>query len=944
LPAPPASAEVFDRVIFASGADGWDVTFHPTNQNYAFFSHHRGRVFGCLYRLDPDGNGPIEQGDGCFSNGAYTLDIGGLVGQKSSAWVTADGSTAYIPRNHESGNGLFIAKVDISDPDPTNWTLGQQLVSFSAAMQYNSNSIMVNDVLWAVSASGILKYDTTTQQASTVSIGIMDTNAPVYSAGGKIWSVTSDGHLACVDPSNDQLCSYGSFTNGLGASLGTAVVGAGWENLAEYRNTDGSFGGFCSNTACVNANGAADTNMVNPLAGYDSGSYFARYGLFHVTDQHLLIRHQPLNEVQTYTCWDYTTQALCAVSKFTQSSTNSDPGKAYNVVQDRWNSNCLWTNSDDRIIGAWDIAHTGTRGFGTTSGECDLTLVSTTPTLAYDAQGGSGAPGNQTGNPASNVTVSTTEPTRDGYTFQGWNTQADGNGTSYSGGDTYTLPNSGTDTLYAQWQINTVTLAYDPQGGTGEPADQTGDAGSDVTVSSTVPTRDGYTFEGWNTQADGNGTSYSGGDSYTLPNSGTDTLYAQWQINTVTLEYDPQGGIGEPADQTDDAGSNVTVSTTEPTRDGYTFEGWNTQADGNGTNYSGGDPYTLPSSGVDTLYAQWTTVVTAPETVTLTYDAQGGTGAPDDQTGDAASDVTVSSTVPTRDGYTFTGWNTQADGNGTSYSGGDTYTLPNSGTDTLYAQWQINTVTLTYDPQGGTGEPADQTGDAASDVTVSSTEPTRDGYTFTGWNTTAGGSGTDYSGGDTYTLPNSGTDTLYAQWAFNDVSVTLTGDPGSDATVPTTVPTRDGYTFKGWNTAEDGSGTNYSGGDAYTLPNSGTVTLYAQWEINTVTLAYDPRGGTGEPADQSGDAGSDVTVSSSEPTRNGYTFVKWNTIADGSGMDCVGGDIATLPSSGTLTLYAQWASVATTGAETPTPVPVLPALLLLLTSVLLAALGIRRLV
>jgi uncharacterized repeat protein (TIGR02543 family) len=347
----------------------------------------------------------------------------------------------------------------------------------------------------------------------------------------------------------------------------------------------------------------------------------------------------------------------------------------------------------------------------------------------------------------------------------------------------------------------------------------------------------------------------------------------------------------------------------------------------------------LPNSGTDTLYAQWQI-----NTVTLAYDPQGGTGEPADQTGDAASDVTVSSTVPTRDGHTFEGWNTQADGNGTSYSGGDTYTLPNSDTDTLYAQWQINTVTLAYDPQGGTGEPADQTGDAGSDVTVSTTEPTRDGYTFTGWSTTAGGSGTDYSGGDTYTLPNSGTDTLYAQWEFNDVSVTLTGDPGSDATVPTTVPTRDGYTFKGWNTAEDGSGTNYSGGDTYTLPNSGTVTLYAQWEINTVTLIYDPQGGTAEPGDQAGDAGSDVTVSSTVPTRDGYTFTGWNTAANGTGMDCVGGDIATLPSSGTLTLYAQWASVATTGAETPKSVPVLPALLLLLTSMLLVVLGMRRLV
>ena len=151
-------------------------------------------------------------------------------------------------------------------------------------------------------------------------------------------------------------------------------------------------------------------------------------------------------------------------------------------------------------------------------------------------------------------------------------------------------------------------------------------------------------------------------------------------------------------------------------------------------------------------------------TVTLTYDPQGGTGQPGNQTGNAASNVTVSTTAPTRAGYTFTGWDTVANGSGTDYAGGATYTLPNNGTATLYAQWQINTVTLTYDPQGGTGQPGNQTGNAASNVTVSTTAPTRDGYTFVKWNTAADGSGTDYAGGATYTLPNSGTDTLYAQW------------------------------------------------------------------------------------------------------------------------------------------------------------------------------------
>ena len=369
--------------------------------------------------------------------------------------------------------------------------------------------------------------------------------------------------------------------------------------------------------------------------------------------------------------------------------------------------------------------------------ECDLTIVSTatTVTLAYDAQGGSGAPGNQIGNAGSNVTVSSTAPTRAGYTFTGWDAAADGSGTDYASGATYTLPNSGTDTLYAQWQINTATLAYNAQGGSGAPGNQTGDAASDVTVSTTEPTRDGYTFTGWDTVADGSGTDYSGGDTYTLPNNGTDTLYAQWQINTVTLAYDPQGGSGEPGDQTGDAASDVTVSTTEPTRDGYTFAGWDTAANGSGTDYAGGATYTLPNSGTDTLYAQWTPVPVIVATVTLTYDPQGGSGEPGDQTGDAASNVTVSSTVPTRTGYTFTGWDTTANGSGTDYADGATYTLPNSGTDTLYAQWQINTVTLAYDAQGGSGEPGDQTGDAASDVTVSTTEPTRDGYTFTGWDT-----------------------------------------------------------------------------------------------------------------------------------------------------------------------------------------------------------------
>ena len=700
----PASAEVFDTIT--TPGDGWDVTFHPTNQNYAFFAHHRNTVFGCFYRLDPDGAGPIDQGDGCF-NGSYTMNLGSRVGNKSSVWVTSDGNTAYIPLNYGNFGATPIAKVDVSDADPNNWSV-TETVNWAAAMQYHSTSVMVDDVLYALSNSGWLTFDTSTDTAGEVAFS---GNGPqqysdVYEADGKLWAVSSDWYLHCLDPADGAPCDHNGWTNGKSTDQFTTGT-PNPEAVVEYRNTDGSFGGFCvahgtnwATYACLNAGGLLDPNagqtgaMVNPFEqmqnamGNQSWRYLDQYGQFYVTRQHQVILHEPLENPQDYYCWDYTTQAACA--NFTPSNENTTPGKAYTLIQDPWNDNCFWSNADDKKIGVWNISHTG--AFGTSGGECDITFVSST--LEYDPQGGSGEPGDQTGNAASNVTVSTTVPTRAGYSFTGWNTAADGSGTSYAGNASYTLPNSGTDTLYAQWQINTVTLEYDPQGGSGEPGDQTGNAASNVTVSTTEPTRAGYSFTGWNTAADGSGTSYAGNASYTLPNSGTDTLYAQWQINTVTLEYDPQGGSGEPGDQTGNAASNVTVSTTVPTRAGYSFTGWNTAADGSGTSYAGNASYTLPNSGTDTLYAQWQI-----NTVTLEYDPQGGSGEPGDQTGNAASNVTVSTTEPTRAGYSFTGWNTAADGSGTSYAGNASYTLPNSGTDTLYAQWQpVTTTTTTTSP------------------------------------------------------------------------------------------------------------------------------------------------------------------------------------------------------------------------------------------------------
>ncbi len=190
-------------------------------------------------------------------------------------------------------------------------------------------------------------------------------------------------------------------------------------------------------------------------------------------------------------------------------------------------------------------------------------------------------------------------PTRTGYTFRNWNTNSGGTGTAYYSGSSYKP--TGTSTLYAQWTANTYTVSFNANGGSGAPANQTKTYGQTLTLSSTKPTRTGYTFKNWNTKADGSGTSYAAGASYTT--NAAVTLYAQWTANTYTVSFNANGGSGAPANQTKTHGQTLTLSSTKPTRTGYTFKNWNTKADGSGTSYAAGASYT--TNAAVTLYAQW---------------------------------------------------------------------------------------------------------------------------------------------------------------------------------------------------------------------------------------------------------------------------------------------------------------------------------------------------
>lgn len=148
-----------------------------------------------------------------------------------------------------------------------------------------------------------------------------------------------------------------------------------------------------------------------------------------------------------------------------------------------------------------------------------------TYTISYNANGGSGAPGSQTKYYGKTLKLSTTKPSRTGYSFQGWATSSSGS-VSYAAGANYT--NNASVTLYAIWKANTYTVKYNANGGTGAPGNQTKTYGTNLTLSSTKPTRTNYTFKGWGTSASATTVSYAAGATYSK--NAAVTLYAIWQL------------------------------------------------------------------------------------------------------------------------------------------------------------------------------------------------------------------------------------------------------------------------------------------------------------------------------------------------------------------------------------------------------------------------------
>ncbi|MBO4875331.1 MAG: InlB B-repeat-containing protein [Bacteroidales bacterium] len=226
---------------------------------------------------------------------------------------------------------------------------------------------------------------------------------------------------------------------------------------------------------------------------------------------------------------------------------------------------------------------------------------------------------------------------------------------------------------------------------------------------------------------------------------------------TVTVTFNANGGSGTMSPQTFTVGEPQQLNANGFTRTGYVFSGWNTSASGTGTLYA--DRQEITVSANITLYAQWT-IDGGGSPVTVTFHENGGTGTMSPQTFTAGVAQPLAANSFTRSGYAFAGWNTAANGSGTAYS--DMQMITVTSNMTLYAQWRYNLVTVSFDSNGGSGYMSPQTFTIGVVQALSSNSFTREDYVFSGWNTSANGTGTAYSDGQVITI--SSNITLYAQW------------------------------------------------------------------------------------------------------------------------------------------------------------------------------------
>ena len=548
-------------------------------------------------------------------------------------------------------------------------------------------------------------------------------------------------------------------------------------------------------------------------------------------------------------------------------------------------------------------------------------------------------------------------PVKTGYTFKGWKV----NGKSPAvknltlGATAYKSDIS----LEATWTVNQYQVTLDRQGGNGGTASVTATYKSEMPAIEKLPTRTGYTFQGYFAQPKGAGKQYydkNGNSVATCDFYAATTLYAHWQANTYTIKYmqnQPSKASHEVAGSTDSS-SHTYDQSKVLTKNGYSltgwhFRGWAKTATGTAEYTDGASVKNLTSANGSTviLYAVW-----QANTYTIVYNSNTPKTASGSIT-ETMPQVTHTYDTPqnlTANGYSLTGWHFcgwAKTANGTAeYTNGEevkNLTSANGGTVTLYAVWQANTYKIVYNsnkPEGASGSitgalPQDtHTYDTPQNLTANGYSLT--GWHFCGWAETENGEVkyTDGASVKNLTSANGGTVTLYAVWQANTYTIVYNSNEPKTASgsITETMPqvthtydtpqnlTANGYSLTGWHFcgwAKTANGAaEYTNGQKInnlTDKDGGTVTLFAVWQAKTYTIKFNTDGGNF--VQETSATFDSVLPNAGVPARKGYRFCGYYSQAGGKGVQFydASGKAAknkTYTEDRNIELYAYWSVIS----------------------------------
>lgn len=646
------------------------------------------------------------------------------------------------------------------------------------------------------------------------------------------------------------------------SDLGTKEYWSKWV-VNQYTITFDSLGGSAVDSITQDYNTSVSEPIVPTRSGYSFGGWFTDMGF----TKPFTFATMPGNNITLYAKWNLITYYIfynVHVSHMptTWYPTSYDVNTAITWLPTPWNTGYTfdgWYETPD--FSSSKITKIPLGSFG------NIALYAKFIPIVYKAtyylDGGTNYGGNPDTFTVEDFPVSFLQPTKLGYTFNGWY-------------DSYYFTNKvpiiGTDNinnvinwdntvvLYAKWTIAKFRIIFDTNSPYSFISNLIQDYNTRVYAPQN-PTKTGCTFAGWYEDRD-----------LTIPYVFTTmpaeniTVYAKWNPNPLPITYYLDGGTNSLNNPTTYNVETPTITLENPTKPGYTFLGW----------YE--NPYfntpqiiTIPTGTYKTmnLYAKW-----AINKYTITFDSKGGSSVA--SIAQVPNSKVTTPTAPTKNGYTFDGWYTDSDLT-TTY----TFTTMPEQNFTLYAKWNRADYTISYNLNSGINHSSNPTTYHVETSTITLEIPTRLGYTFYGWYAYS-----NFSGSQITAIPlgSYGNKVFYARWLPTEYTITYYLDGGTNyaynpatyniekATFSLAWPTKNGYAFNGWYENSDFSGSPLT---QIPLGSSGNKVLYAKWTKLAFKITYNLDGGTNHLSNPTTYNVDTLPITFESPTRLGYTFVGW---------------------------------------------------------------------